>query len=104
MHPNWGNPISEMLRNWLRAKSAQNAANKADGIIAVSEFVKEYLLHHWEIPCGKIGMVYHGIDLPKGNNGIRPSSIPNNWEGRFLFTAGSIRPARGLEDVLFGMD
>jgi len=104
MYPNGGNPISEMLRNWLRAKSAQNAANKADGIIAVSEFVKEYLINHWGIPCDKIGMVCHGIDLPKGNNGIRPYSIPNNWEGRFLFTAGSIRPARGLEDVLFGMD
>jgi glycosyltransferase involved in cell wall biosynthesis len=99
-----GNPISEILRNKLRAISAQNAARKASGIIAVSKFVKEYLIHQWGIPCGKIGMVYHGIDLLKGNNGIRPSSIPSNWEGRFLFTAGSIRPARGLEDVLTVMD
>jgi glycosyltransferase involved in cell wall biosynthesis len=102
--PNGGNPISEILRNRFRAKSAQNATNKANGIIAVSKFVKEYLIRNWGIPSDKINMVYHGIDLPKGNYGVRPSSIPKNWDGRFLFTAGSIRPARGLEDLLFGLD
>ena len=102
--PNGGNSISEILRNWLRAKNAQKAVNKADRIIAVSEFVKNFLINRWGIPSDKIGMVYHGIDLPKGNVGIRPSSIPKNWDGRFLFTAGSIRPARGLEDVLSTME
>ena len=102
--PYAGNPVSEIVRNWFRIKSAQGAANNANGIIAVSKFVKKYLTNHWGISSNKVGMVYHGIDFPKENHGIRPSSIPNNWEGPFLFTAGSIRPARGLEDVLFGID
>lgn len=102
--PNRGNPVSEILRNWLRIKSAQKAAIKADRIIAVSEFVKDFLITCWNISSDKIGMVYHGIDLPKGDVGIRPPSIPKNWEGRLLFTAGSIRPARGLGDALFAIE
>lgn len=101
--PNGGNPVSEVLRNLLRAKNAQKAVKKTDRIIAISKFVKEFLVNIWGIPSEKIGTVYHGIDLTKTNTSVRPACIPRNWEGRFLFTAGSIRPARGLEDALWAM-
>ena len=45
-------------------------------------------------------MVYHGIELPHFKDYIRPKNIPKDWEEKFIFTAGSIRPARGLEDML----
>ena len=102
--PYEGNPVSEILRNWLRSQNALKAVNKADRVIAVSEFVKSFLINSWGMSSDKICMVYHGINFSKGSVGVRPLSIPENWKDRFLFTAGSIRPARGLEDILFAME
>jgi len=102
--PYEGNPVSEVFKNWLRSQNARKAVNKADRVIAVSEFVKDFLINRWDISSDKIDMVYHGINLPRGSDCVRPFSIPKNWEGRFLFTAGSIRPARGLKDMLFAME
>lgn len=62
------------------------------------------MIKRWGIPGDRIGMVYHGIDAPKKNDGVRPISVPESWKGRFLFTAGSIRPARGLEDALWAIN
>lgn len=103
IYPYEGNPVSEKLRNWLRKQNARKAVNKANRAIAVSDFVKSFLIDSWGISSDKIGVVYHGINLPIGNEGVRPFSIPQNWEGIFLFSAGSIRPARGLEDILFAL-
>lgn len=102
--PYEGNPISEILKNWLRCQNARKAVNKADRVIAVSEFVEDFLINSWEIPSDKIHKVYHGINIPEVSDCVRPFSIPKNWKGRFLFTAGSIRPARGLDDILFTME
>ncbi|MBT9150877.1 MAG: hypothetical protein DDT40_01056 [candidate division WS2 bacterium] len=57
----------------------------------------------WRILNEKIGIVHHGIDIVRNEDSKRPHIIPEDWEGQFLFTAGSIRPARGLEDLLLGM-
>lgn len=102
--PYEGNPVSEILKNWLRSQNARKAVNKADRVIAVSESVESFLINSWGISSDKIGMVHHGINLPKESDCARPFSIPKNWKDRFLFTAGSIRPARGLEDMLFAME
>jgi len=97
-----GNPFEERVRLWLRAVDAGRAIKKSDRVIAISEFVRDFFLKHWNVPPERIGVVYHGSDMAK-NEGQRPFLVPNDWEGRFLFTAGSIRPARGLEDALHAL-
>jgi glycosyltransferase involved in cell wall biosynthesis len=94
-----GNPFKERVRQWIQAVDAKRAIKKSNRIIAVSEFVRDFLVQKWKIQPEQISVVYYGINLPE-NKGQRPALIPNDWEGQFLFTAGSIRPARGLEDVL----
>jgi glycosyltransferase involved in cell wall biosynthesis len=98
-----GNPFREKVRQWIQVVDARKAIKKSDRVIAISEFVRDFLMQYWKIQPELIGVVYHGIDLPK-NKGQRPVLIPKDWEGRFLFTAGSIRPARGLEDVLYALN
>src|SRR4029078_8428427 len=44
-----------------------------------------------------VGLVYHGTDAP---GTIAGSAAPPAWPSPFFFTAGSIRPARGLEDAI----
>ncbi|MCK4825897.1 glycosyltransferase, partial [bacterium] len=72
-------------------------------MIALSRFVSDFLETQWEIPAEKIGLVYHGIDVKGEEDGYRPHIISQSWHGKFIFTAGSIRPARGLEDLLLAM-
>lgn len=98
VYPLFNNPLTEKVKNWLRFYNARKALQKADRIIAISQFVKDILVNQLHVKHQKIGIVYHGIDNinyhPK-----KPSYLPLNFEN-FIFTAGSIRPARGLEDIL----
>lgn len=93
-----GNPPTEKIKNWLRLYTARRALKRADRIIAISNFVKDFLVNQLHIDSPKIGLIYHGIDKNIGQP-KRPVAIPQTC-GDFLFTAGSIRPARGLEDIL----
>ena len=90
-------------RLYIQYIVARRAIKKSDRVVAISRYVKEFLSYKWNIPEEKIGLVYHGIELPLTREYVRPNNIPKDWEGNFLFTAGSIRPARGLEDILGAM-
>jgi glycosyltransferase involved in cell wall biosynthesis len=99
-----GDSFTDKCRLYIQYILAKKAIKKATRVIAISKYVEEFLVHRWNIPEEKIGLVYHGIELPQLKEYIRPKNIPKDWEGNFLFTAGSIRPARGLEDVLWAMN
>lgn len=96
------NPFLEKVNNFLRRKIASKVMGRPVRVIAISKFVKDFLIDNLHIPNSNIGVVYHGIDDDNENaKCVKPSAIPENWMGEFLFTAGSIRPARGLEDILY---
>ncbi len=78
------------------------AIKRADKTIAVSNFVKDFLIKKWRILEEQITVIYHGHDL-FNLKGQKPNLISENWKGKFLFTAGSIQPYRGLEDILLAM-
>ena len=90
--PFGGNTWVEGLRNVARAWEARRACRRATRVIAVSDHVRRFIISRWHIDEDRIGTVYHGVD------GGGPSSRPHDTaDRRTLFTAGSIRPARGLE-------
>lgn len=99
--PFGGNPLLEGLKNLARAHSARTACRRASKILAVSNFVREFLIQRWRVPAARIGLVYHGVDRPLATNDtMRPGALSGRETAPFLFTAGSIRPARGLEDAI----
>lgn len=98
--PFGGNTLAEGLKNVARAAAARAASRGSDRVIAVSRHVHEYLVGRWRIPADRIGTVYHGVDVPDDDAGTVPQSVAPAEGSRFLFTAGSIRPARGLEDLV----
>jgi len=98
-----GNPLGERFRNWVCRIVGSRAVKKSNRVIAVSRYVRDFLIRYLNIPNDKIGLVYHGIDLPENKDIHRPDIIPKGWDGQFLFTAGSIRPARGLKDIFGAM-
>jgi glycogen(starch) synthase len=93
-----GNTWVESLRNLARARVAGAACRRASRVIAVSQHVRRFLLHSWHVPPERVGVVYHGISPAGPGPGSRPVALEGR--SRFLFTAGSIRPARGLEDAI----
>lgn len=95
-----GNPWLETLRTLARRWVAWRVCRRADRIIAVSDFVNDYLVNTWKLPADKVATVYHGIDLPRADDDVyRPEALAQLTRP-FLFTAGSVRPYRGLEDAI----
>jgi len=100
-----GNPPSECLKNILRYAATRWACKHARRVISMSKYLRSYLINKWAIEPEKIGVVYHGSE--NISNSIVPkkpkifSKIKENV--KFIFTAGSIRPARGLEDLIYSL-
>jgi glycosyltransferase involved in cell wall biosynthesis len=88
------------LRNLARAFVARRACRQAARVIAPSRHVAEVLERRWGIPSRRLAMIPPGVEEPAEGEG-RPPAAASALEGRpFLFTAGSLRPARGLDDAL----
>jgi glycosyltransferase involved in cell wall biosynthesis len=99
--PFGGNALPEAARNLARAYVARRACRRADRVLAVSQHVKDFLTGRWHVPAGKVGLVYHGAErLVPASEAVRPAALDGLGPGGFVFTAGSIRPARGLEDLI----
>jgi glycosyltransferase involved in cell wall biosynthesis len=102
--PFGGNPWAEGLRNLGRAHAARLACERATRVIAVSQHVATTIIDRWKIGRDKIGLVYHGVDPPPAAEHTRmPAALQGAALNQFIFAAGSIRPARGLEDALSAM-
>lgn len=95
-----GNPLKECAKNIGRYMVNLYACRRAQRVIAISKFVKTYLTEKWRIKSERIGLVYHGIDLTTQAAADDRGAVASLKSFPFLFTAGSIRPARGLEDVV----
>lgn len=95
-----GNPLKERFKNIARYMANLYTCRKADRVIAISKFVKTYLTEKWRIEPDRIGLVYHGIDLTAQANTDNRATVESLNSLPFVFSAGSIRPARGLEDII----
>jgi len=104
LYPLGGNPWREVLRNLVRRREALIACRKATRVIAISEFVRRFLIERWHIQPEKIGLVYHGVDhVEPAADGQLPAALCALRGSDFLLSVGSIRPYRGLEDVVQAM-
>jgi len=95
-----GNKLKERIRNIGRYFYCKQACKNAQRVIAVSKFVKNYIKNKWQINDNKLGLVYHGIGGSSEVDFEKPKSIPSHISKNFFFTAGSVRPARGLLDII----
>ncbi len=96
-----GNPIYERLRYVLQRSEAKYAVRHASRVIAPTTFVRSFLVERWKIPTERLSVVHYGSVAKRFPGMMRkPTSIPDEWTGRFIFTAGSLEPYRGLEDLI----
>lgn len=95
-----GDTPQEKVKKYIQRKLTCNSIRLANHTIAVSDFVKDYLTATLHVPENKVSKIYHGLTPPTKVSSLRPATVPIGWDSGFLFTCGSIRPARGLEDAL----
>ncbi len=97
-----GNKPVDCVKNIARSLTARRACSRADGVIAVSQYVKDFLTRKWHISGGQISVIPHGVETPAAEKkSVQPKKTMSMEPGRgFFFTAGSLRPARGLEDAV----
>jgi glycosyltransferase involved in cell wall biosynthesis len=102
--PFGGNGWLDIVKNLIRARLTRIACQRANRVIAISGYVREFLMSTWHIAPDRIGMIYHGVNppLPPAVQKI-PGNVPQEWSGEFLFTAGSMHPYRALDDVINAM-
>lgn len=99
--PFGGNTPIEILKNLARAQVARRACRRGDRVIAVSSHVRDFLVDRWGVDGSKVGVVEHGVDPPVPEaDASRPAALIDDVSAGFVFTAGSLRPARGLEDAI----
>lgn len=95
-----GNTLPEAARNLVRLEATRTACRRASRVIAVSEFVRAHVQRRWRVPDEKLSVVPHGVDGERDAPELVPEPLAHGAPRDFLFTAGSVRPARGLEDVI----
>jgi glycosyltransferase involved in cell wall biosynthesis len=93
------------LRNLARALEAKRACRRAARVVAVSQHVADWLTRRWSLAPDRVVVVRHGLERADAAEPARPEAVPQDLEpGGFLFTAGSLRPARGLEDAIGALE
>ena len=96
-----GNSVRDGLKNIGRRIVARWSCLQATRVIAVSDFVRDFLVDNWRLSANKIGIVPHGVEPPlEPNLWDKPNALTLPDDRPWIFAAGSIRPARGLEDVV----
>ncbi len=95
-----GYPWSQRVKLGFQYLLGKRAVRQADGLIASSKFVQDYLTDNFRVPKDKVGLIYYGTESWENQGSRRPPGIPEGWDRGFLFTAGSVLPARGLQDAL----
>ncbi|HSV98648.1 MAG TPA: glycosyltransferase [Sedimentisphaerales bacterium] len=90
----------ERIRNWARFRQMRRAVSQSNRVIAISQFVKDYLTGELGLAEDRVGVVHHGTDLHPDASLRKPDAVSADYSGRFVFTAGLIYPYRGLEDLI----
>lgn len=93
---NYDYPLKNKIRSFLLRRFSKNYLNRADQVIAVSEFTKKFLIDQEKIKNRKITVIPHGIEPPK--------AMKSHKEEDFILTVGSMSPYKRLEDLIVAFD
>jgi len=94
-HPEWLNPKFVWWYKFLQPKLAK----KVHHIITISEFSKNKIIEHLNIPEDKISVIYNGVDL--SNNNVTAEE-KNNFLNLppYILSVGSLEPRKNLSRLI----
>ncbi|SHF66661.1 Glycosyltransferase involved in cell wall bisynthesis [Fodinibius roseus] len=99
-HPEW---FSSSYSLWKRTLIPQ-VAKRAKGILTVSEFSKNVICTHLDIPPDKVKAVYNGVDTsrfkPAAASTIQDIRLKYDLNTPYLLTLGSLDPRKNLKRTI----
>lgn len=103
--PFGGNLVHVGVKNILRQITARIACRNASHVIAVSQYVKDFLASRWKLNNDKVSVIHHGTnDHATIDAAVKPLTLRTQDVGDFFFTAGSLAFYRGIEDIIKTME
>lgn len=99
VHELSGVSFADRLRLGIQYLESRKALKCAKRVVATSKFVKDFLVEKVGLTAGKVSLIYFGRDTTIEDI-RRPSCVPPGLEKKILFTAGSLEPYRGIEDII----
>lgn len=85
--PNKGERIREKVQKWI---------DRADHLVAISEFAKQDILNHMQTDNKPIDVIYNGCSFYEGEI---LKSAPYTPTRAFLFTVGTVLPKKNLHTL-----
>jgi len=96
--PTYPMPFLWRLRLWAFRREHAIACRQATRVLALSNYVKSTVCRRFHLGQEKVDVVYLGFDPAEVTCACKPDL--NIREGDFIFSAGSIVPYRGYEDII----
>ncbi|MEO7998965.1 MAG: glycosyltransferase, partial [Gemmatimonadaceae bacterium] len=96
--PTFRDGIPAWAKNHAGAIIARRACHASTRVIAVSSFVRNYLVDKWLVDPRRLGVVYHGVDA--ADEVPLPEILRPLANTPYVFVAGSLLPYRGVEDAV----
>lgn len=89
-------PIRYGLKHFGFRQVLRHAVQKSERIIAVSDFTKQSILRHFEVPKEKIQVIYEGVTMTRraSTDALLPITKP------YFLYVGSAYPHKNLESLL----
>jgi len=104
LHNRYRYSVANRLRNHLLRLASVKSLRGADRVIAVSKYVRRFLIHAVGIEAERIHMIYHGrnLHLTPTIEGCRDrEALAGIGVGKeYLLTCGSLLPYRRCEDII----
>lgn len=91
-------PMLEKMRLFHHRVESRRNLNSATHVIAPTKFVENFLTNDLHVPASRVTTIPFGFKQLVAQT-KKPPSLPADLNGSFIFTAGSIDPYRGLEDL-----
>lgn len=92
------------LRNLILRYETPHCLRRADRVIAVSEYVRRFVIDRLRIDANKCLTIYHGRDIsyaPRGEEAEDRMVLERlGIGGNYILTCGSLLPYRRCEDVI----
>lgn len=96
--PIGNNTPIDVVKNLVRRCQAKSAVRQSDRMVAISHFVRDWLVDRWHYPADRIDIVPFGCN---DGTAVAPAVLPHGViPSRTVFTVGAIRPYRALEDAI----
>ena len=90
------------LRLWALRREQKHSCRNSTRVLVTTQYVKRCLVENLGVNSDRIDVLPFGIHSSEVNNlGTPPSEIKDLTPGSYIFTAGSMVPYRGMEDLVF---